>query len=231
MKLLLPILLSLLCLPACTSVRTVYDEYGNEVQDRPSGERSLEDYMADTFDKDVTRKKNADGVPESSSNKVSRYQKHLDAARKDTTTYQTGSYGSAKILNDRDRQFADSAKSFDKSKTYNGTFSNSAYSRDLRPAFMTDTKGIYGTDSRSTAFANDQRADGEGQAHDTYTSSSIYGTHPNNAISRDATSPYYESRRNKTPQPRIINYQDYYKKSLFETRALLGRDNAPAEEQ
>ncbi|MBQ2379269.1 MAG: hypothetical protein II295_02645 [Akkermansia sp.] len=231
MKHLLPSLLCLLCLPACQSVRTVYDEYGNEVQERPSGERSLEDYMADTFDKDVTRKKNEEGVPESSSNKVSRYQKHLDEARKDTTTYQTGSYGTLKTLNDRDHRFAGSDKSFDRSKTYEGTFSSSAYSRDLRPAFMTETKGIYGTDSRSTAFTSDLRADGEGQAHGTYTTSSVYGTHPNAAISRDATSPYYESRRNKTPQPRIIDHSDYYKKSLFETRALLGRDKPQTEEE
>lgn len=222
-------LLCLLCLPACTSVRTVYDENGNEVKDRPGGERSLEDYMADTFDKDVSRKKNKDGVPESSSNKVSRYQKAIDEARRDTSEYSTGRFSGTGSYSGSDLRFSGAGKAFDKSKTYSGTFASSAYSRDLRPAFMSDSKGIYGTDSRHGSITADNRAAGEGLAHGSYTTSSVYGTHPS-SISRDTPSGYYESRRNKTPQPRILNHRDYYKKSLFETRALLGRDNEPTDE-
>ncbi len=226
MKHLFPLFLCLLCLPACETVRTVYDEYGNEVTER-SGERSLEDYMSETFDRDVTRTKNEDGVPVSGSNKVSRYQKDLDAARRDSTAYSTGSFSGVKTLS-RNQSFSGAGKQFDTGAAYGGTFANSSYSRDLRPDFMSDTKGIY---SREDAYGGASRADraaGDGLAHTSYGRENIYGT-STAGVSRDTTSSYTESRRNKTPRPRIINHRDYYKKSIFETRALLGRDNTPEE--
>ena len=84
MKARLLLTLCLFCtLTACRSVRTVYDENGNEVKEHQGGERSLEDYMQETFDKEVTRKKDDSGVPQSRSTKVSLYQKAIDEARKD----------------------------------------------------------------------------------------------------------------------------------------------------
>lgn len=226
MKQLAPLLLCLLYLPACETVRTVYDGYGNEVTER-SGERSLEDYMSETFDRDVTRTKNEDGVPVSGSNKVSRYQKDLDTARRDTTTYGTGSFSGVKTLS-RDKSFSGAGKQFDTGAAYSGTFANRTYSRDLRPDFMSDTKGIYSREDTYRDVSRADRAAGDGQAHASYGRDNIYGTSTAD-VSRDTTSSYTESRRNKTPRPRIINHRDYYKKSLFETRALLGRDNPPEE--
>lgn len=228
MKHTLAAILCLLCLPACETVRTVYDDSGNEIQEHSGGERSLEDYLAGSFDKEVSRKKNEDGVPESVSNKVSSYQKHLDNARKDTTTYSTGSYDGLKTL-DRNKSYEGANKAFDRGTPFSGTFANSTYSKDLRPDFMSDSKGIYGREDTYGDASFADRADGDGRAYDAFGIENIYGTNPSD-ISRDATSGYYESRKNKTPQPRIIDRQDYYKKSIFETRALLGRDNEPTEE-
>lgn len=227
MKRLLPLLFCLLYLPACQTVRTVYDEHGNEVVEH-SGERTLEDYMTETFDRDVTRKKNEDGVPESSSTKVSRYQKDLDAARKDTTTFRTGSFSGVKSLS-RDKSFSGAGKQFDTGSSYDGTFANKSYSRDLRPDFMSDTKGVFSREDTYGGISSSNRADGDGQSYDPYGTENIYGTGSSN-ISRTTASSYIETRREKTPKPRIVDHKEYYKKSLYETRALLGRDNEPPEE-
>jgi hypothetical protein len=36
---------------------------------------------------------------------------------------------------------------------------------------------------------------------------------------------YVEGRRNKTEQPTIMNYQEYYRQHRNSVRQLLGRDN------
>ncbi len=228
MKHVLPLLLCLLYLPACQTVRTTYDENGHEVKEHTGQERSFEDYMQETFDSEVTRRKNKDGVPESSSSKVSRYQKAIDDARRDTSTFQTGSYSGTKSF-DRNKNFSGAGKAFDTGAPYKGAFSNSAYSKDLRPDFMSDTKGIYSRDDAYADFGTGARSNSDGQAYAEFSSEHVYGTNSSN-FSRDDASGYIESRRDNTAPPRIINHRDYYKKSLFETRALLGRDNEPAEE-
>lgn len=229
MKHMLLTITCLLTLPACQTVRTVYDDSGNEVQEHTGVERSLEDYMQETFDREVTRKKNEDGVPESSSTKVSRYQKDIDAARRQDKTFSTGNISLSKEFSGQNLRFGESNKNFDSSKRYTGGMSTAAYSKDLRPDFMSDTKGIYSRQDAYGGFSANDRAEGEGFAYDAFDTAHSYGTSASN-ISRDATSGYYESRKNKFEQPRIINHRDYYKKSLFETRALLGRDNEPTEE-
>lgn len=228
MKHVFPLILCLLYLPACQTIRTTYDENGNEVTEHMGRERTFEDYMQETFDNEVTRKKNKDGVPESSSSKVSRYQKAIDEARRDTSTYQTGSYNGRKSF-DSNKSFSDAGKTFDTGAPYKDSFSGSAYSKDLRPDFMSDTKGIYSREDAYAGFGTGTRADGDGRVYDAFGTGNVYGTNTSN-YSRDDASGYIESRRDNTAPPRIINHRDYYKKSLFETRALLGRDNEPVEE-
>lgn len=221
------LLLSLTVLSSCQMVRTVYDESGNEVVEREGGERSLEDYMASTFDKDVTRKKNEDGVPESSSNKVSRYQRDLDAARRDTTTYQTGSFSGTHSFSGGRQSYSDAGRSFDTGTPYSGTFSSSDYNTDLRPAFMSDTRGVFCRDETYGVSSAD-RYEADGQAHDTFATSSTFATDYSD-ISRDTASGYYESRKNKFGKPRIISHREYYRRTIQETRSMLGRDEEPEE--
>lgn len=220
--------LCLFALPACTTVRTVYDDQGNEVKERPAGERSLEDYMSETFDKEVTRKKNEEGVPESSSNKVSRYQRDIDAARKSDKTFSTGTFSGTGVFSGADRNFRGAGKKFDTGKPYAGTY-NSAYSTDLRPDFMSDTKGIYSRDDAYGVSTADRAAQ-DGQPYDDFSPSHTYGTGYSDDISRQDTSGYFESRREKFGKPRIISHQDYYRKTISETRSMLGRDEEPTEE-
>lgn len=228
MKARLQLTLCLFCtLTACQSVRTVYDENGNEVKEHQGGERSLEDYMQETFDKEVTRKKDDSGVPQSRSTKVSRYQKAIDEARKDTTTFSTSAFGGVKTFNGKS-MFSGADKDFDKSKTYAGASTKASYNKDLRPDFMSDTKGVFSRDELYSSSTAD-RAAGDGLKYDAFNTAHSYGTNYSN-ISRDTTSGYYESRKDNYEQPRIINHRDYYKKTIHDTRALLGRDNEPVEE-
>lgn len=220
--------LCLLSLTSCETVRTVYDDNGHEIQEHTGGERSLEDYMQETFDKDVTRKKTEDGVPESSSNKVSRYQKDIDAARRDDKTFSTGTFSGTGAFSGMDRDFSGSNKKFDTGSPYAGTYGSSSISRDLRPDFLSDTKGVFSRDDTYGISAAD-RSEVDGQGYDDFSPIHTYGTGYSD-ISRDTTSGYYESRKNKHGQPRIISHRDYYRKTIHDTRSLLGRDNETEEE-
>lgn len=224
----LPLTLCLFALPACQTVRTVYDLNGNEVKEH-SGERSLEAYMQDTFDSEVTRSKNKDGVPESTSSKVSRYQKDIDAARKSDKTFSTSAFGGTKAFSGSERDFRDANKKFDTGAPFGGTFRNSAYSTDLRPAFMSDTKGVFSRDDAAN-ISSANRAEQDGRAYDDFSPAHTYSTGYSSDVSRDITSGYFESRKDKTKKPRIFSHQDYYRKTIRETRTMLGRDEEPTEE-
>lgn len=219
--------LCLLTFTSCQTVRTVYDESGNEVKEREGGERSLEDYMSETFDRDVTRKKNDEGVPESSSTKVSRYQSALDNARRDSTTFSTGSYNGLRSYGGTGR-YAEANRTFDRGEAFSGTHENTEYRTDLRPAFMSDTRGVFSRDD-AYGVSSASRASADGRANAAYSTSNTYSTSRSN-ISRNTTSGYYESRLNNFPRPRIINRDEYYRRTIEETRTMLGRDNAPSAE-
>lgn len=216
--------LGLFTITSCQTVRTVYDESGNEVKEREGGERSLEDYMSETFDRDVTRRKNDEGVPESSSTRVSRYQSALDNARRDTTTFSTGSYSGLRSYEGTGR-YAEANRTFDRGAAFSGTHENTEYRTDLRPAFMSDTRGVFSRDD-AYGVSSANRATADGSTNAAYSRANTYNTSSSN-ISRDTTSGYYESRRNNFPRPRIINRDDYYRRTIEETRTMLGRDNAP----
>lgn len=219
-------LLSLLT--ACQSVRTVYDENGNEVKEREGGERSLEEYMQETFDKDVSRKKGESGVPQSASQKVSHYQKAIDEARKDNSVFSTGTFSGIKSFNGK-TTFSGADKDFDKSQSYEGAATRASYNKDLRPDFMSDTKGVFNRDDLYGISSAD-RATADGSRHDTFNTGHTYDTNYSSSVSRDITSSYYESRKDNFKQPRIINHRDYYRKTIQETRTMLGRDQEPTEE-
>ena len=86
-------LLAMLGCTACTPVRTVYDSQGNEVKDdEPGGEKDLMSTFEKRFDNDFSEKKNADGVPVTTSGKVSSFQRELDNARKIDKPFATGNF-------------------------------------------------------------------------------------------------------------------------------------------
>ena len=213
------LLMTVLC--SCESVRTVYDANGKVVQDHEGArERSLNDYFDEEFDSGFSEKQNAHGVPEATSKKVSSYQKDIDAARREDKEYSTGTYNPGGSNNYNNKRFADANQKFDSGKRFEGFSGDSQFNTDMRPAFMSENKGISRT--AYTGHSSGDRYSDENSNYDAH--SHIYATHNNN-ISTSDTSSYIESRREKWGKPTIINKGEYYKRTIEETRGLLGRDN------
>lgn len=216
-----PALLLLLLLPACESVRTVYDENGREVKEStPGQEKDLESYFNEEFASSFSEKKNKEGVPETTSSKVSRFQKDLDAARRSDKQFNTSAFGGLHGNDARSVSFDGANKSFDASKKYDGVFTSNIDTQ-LNPAFMKEGKGISRSESVFEGISSADRSPMEGE--DAGISGRPYATRASD-ISTSDSSGYFESRRDRFGKPRIINYRQYYKKSIEETRTLLGRD-------
>lgn len=213
------ILLAALC--SCESVRTVYDANGKVVTEHDGArERSLNDYFEEEFDSNFSEKQNAHGVPEATSKKVSSYQKDIDAARRENKEFATGAFNPGGSDSYSGIKYSGAGEKFDNSKRFEGFSGNSQFNTDMRPAFMSQGKGISRTNY--TAHSSDDRYSGENSNSDAR--SHIYATH-NNSISTSDTSNYIETRREKWGKPTIINKGEYYKRTIEETRSLLGRDN------
>lgn len=214
----------LFALCACESVRTVYDENGNVVDpDAPSGGESD---LASRFEKDFassfSEKKNALGVPQATSNKVSSFQKDLDSSSRLNKDFQTGAFaGSDNQV--QTMSFSGSGKSFSTKEAYTGGLGHSI-SKDLHPAFATASRGVFGSDD---AYSGNSRYGYEGKK--SVSASRVYSTQES-VISRESTSGYFETRRGNTPPPRIMTRDQYYRKTIEETRAMLGRSNDKAED-
>lgn len=209
----------LLLLCACETVRTVYDEAGNEVKPSSSGgETDLTSHFEKEFASSFSEKKNDQGVPQATSGKVSRYQKDLDSSSRLDKQFSTGSYAGATRDEVHTMSFSGAGKTYNVKEAYSGAM-GSAIERDLHPAFATGSRGIYGTED---SYAGDEvRSALEGMK--SRMNGQEYVTH-SGRYSREDSSGYVESRRDNTPPPRIISRDEYYRKTVRETRALLGRD-------
>lgn len=220
-------LLALFCSSACTPVRTVYDSQGNVVkEDEDNGvEKDLMSTFEKRFDNDFSEKKNADGVPITTSGKVSSFQRELDNARKIDKPFATGSFDTGRHLDLRDEGFGDASRRFSSGKDDIARTENDMYSTDLRPDFMNESHGISHT-RRYHGADHADRSDIEGIARsDRAETYHLTDYEPYSSADRNN---YTEYRRNKTPQPTIIDYRDYYRQHKNSVRQLLGRDNAPA---
>lgn len=221
----LPLVL-LLCCTACTPVRTVYDAQGNEVKDEEDGggEKDLMSTFEKRFDAAFSEQKTKDGVPQTTSSKVSSFQRELDDARRIDKPFATGSFDTGKHLDLREDGFAGAGKRFSTGKDGIEKTTNSMYSTDLRPDFMDASHGISFSD-RYTGATHDDRSDLEGRTRDDRSKTHYLTDYePYNTGQQNN---YTEHRRNKTPQPDIIHYRDYYRQHKNSVRQLLGRDNDP----
>ncbi len=216
-------LLGLLCMAlcACQSVRTVYDENGQEVKDEPhGGEKDLMSHFESQFNASFSESRTKDGVPQATSTKRSRFQKDIDEARRGGTEYVTGAFGGVNRQDSlRSVSFDGANKEFTGGKSYNG-LKTSPISRDLRPDFMNESHGISHSDSY---MDHSQRSSADGVAAVANGRTHAYSTEAE-AYQTNQQSGYFESRRNRTPEPRIMDYRDYYRKTIEETRTMLGRD-------
>ncbi len=223
-KLLTVALASLSLLGACTTQRTVYDEYGKEVQGGPheGSVRDFDEYMEEKFNSSFSEKKNGQGVPQAVSNKVSSFQSRLDESKRIDKEYVTSSFSGTGESALSGKQYAGSGRFFGTKKEYAGA--EGRLTRELNPAFATHSKGIYGTDAIYTG-ANEQSAlsgaksdmDGE------------FYTKENSIYSRDTKSGYVETRREKTLPTPVYSSHEYMGRTIEETRTLLGRDK-PSED-
>ena len=213
---------AILACASCTPVRTIYDDQGNIVKDEPGGEKDLVSTFEKRFNDSFSEHKTQDGVPQTTSSKVSSFQRQLDDARKIDKPFATGDFDTGKTLDLRSDGFAGAAKRFDSGKDGIERTANSMYSTDLRPDFMNDSHGIshsnryQGADKDSRSTMEGMALNDRSKSH--YLSDSIpYSTNQSNH--------YVEGRRNKTEQPTIKNYQEYYRQHRNSVRQLLGRDN------
>ncbi len=223
MRRLLAVGLAGLILGACTSQRTVYDEYGNVVSDKPQAgrERDFADYMEEKFNSSFSEKKNEQGVPQAVSNKVSSFQSKLDDSKRIEKEYATSPFAGASESALSGKEFVGSRRSFDTKKEYMD--SGRRLDRELNPAFATDSKGVYGRDDAyARAGERSTFSDAKSQmVGEFYTKESPY-------YSRDTKSGYVETQRDKTPPMPVYSSDEYMGRTIEETRTLIGRDDAPS---
>jgi len=219
-SIIIPMLLTL-ALGACRSERTVYDQYGNVVKEsQPGQERDIYSVMEERFDAAFSEKKNKEGVPETTSARVSRYQKDIDNARSGGKAFITKSFSGVSENSLREKSFAESGKSFGGSKALDIS-KPSSYSRDLRPDFMNSSHGIAHKDYEGE-HAN-KRSGSESKSFDAadrrfVTTPSQYKPH--------TPSGYVQSREAKREQPPIYDHRNQSKKNIEDTRRLMGRDES-----
>ncbi len=211
---------------SCESVRTVYDEGGNVVKPDEEGgaaETDLFSAYEKRFDEAFSEKRNAQGVPEAKSGRVSSFQKELDSARDKGNPYATKAFGGLKEDDSRSRSFSGS-KVFAGGKSFEGSRTQSAITRDMRPDFMNESRGIA---HGEYAGGLSERSHLEG----TYTDDAgrSYGTQASN-YRREQESGYFESLRHATPAPPIYDHREKQTKEIMNIRSILGRDKTDAQE-
>ena len=211
----------LLGLCACESVRTVYDEFGNEVKEKESGggEKDLSAHLEEKWNNSFSVKKNDQGIPQAVSNRVSSFQKDLDEAGGTSKQFFTKNYDGAERSDVYSMNFAGADKKYGVKEAYTGGMGE-RIDKELHPAFASSGKGIYSTaDSYARA---DSRYAREGVSSPS--ADSRYATQESFYNGQEEHG-YFESRRESMPAPRVISRGEYYQKSIEETRMMLGRDD------
>ncbi len=211
-------------LAACQSVRTVYDEGGNVV--KPDGDGATETDLFSAYEKrfneSFSEKKNKEGVPETTSHRVSGFQKELDNARKLDTPYSTKAFGGVEE-SDASHKLFGGTKVYNANKEYGGSGVQSAITRDMRPDFMNGNRGLAHKDYVGGLT---ERSSSEGTHADMF--SGTYSTNESR-YRREQESGYFESHRNDTPAPPIIDHRSQQTKEIMNVRNILGRDKTDAE--
>lgn len=204
---------------SCATERTVYDQWGNEVKEQPvgGGESDLQARWEKHFDESFKKQTNKDGVPVSTSNKRSSYDTvRQDALRTGDKEYLTNMF-KVEENNLKTVKFSEAGKHYAESGKYADINRESPYSKDLRPDFLNENHGLAHESYRDA---------GKRSIHEAVRSGSegrIYATDASFYSTRD-TSGYIETRRENTPQPRIISHRDYVNSEIKKTREMLGHD-------
>ncbi len=206
---------------SCESVRTVYDENGKEVRES-EGARVSDMYsrMDEKFNAAFSETRNAQGVPETKSKRVSSFQRDIDDARKADSPFATKAFGGSRSSDLQGRAFEGGSIGFTGSKRFEGSRSSSI-TTDMRPDFMNEHRGLAHRDykgSSARSLSEGSYTDDAGRA---------YGTHAS-SYRRDQKSGYFEHHRNDTPPPPIRDHRDTQTKEIMNFRNILGRDKTDA---
>ncbi len=215
-----------LLVTACGSVRTVYDENGQVVTDDGSdGAKESDIFSAfeKRFDESFSEKKNAQGVPEARSRRVSSFQKELDSSRDAGMAYMTKAFGGTKEFSGRSSYGG--TKVYDGRKEYEGGSAQSSITKDMKPDFMNRNRGLAHEDYQGDGL--DRRDRAEGVYTDDHDASYTTRT---SSYRRDEESGYFESRRDRTPAPPIRDHRSQQTKDIMNIRNILGRDKTDAAE-
>lgn len=212
--------LLLLSTVSCESVRTVYDANGKKVDpdsELQGGEKDLSAHFEKQFSDSFSEQKSEDGVPMTRSNRVSSFQRDIDAARKDDKQFSTKSFMGGKGSDWRSVDFSGKKQFADKRYTNGGRM---AYSTSDRPDFMNESHGIDPT--RRYRSSTDNRYAGE--SRDLASRDRVYDTNESR-YNGAAPNGYVETRRDRTPEPDITDFKDYYRKTIESTKEMLHREN------
>lgn len=213
-------LLTTLALSSCKSVRTVYDENGKVVKESEGANfTDIHSHMEKQWGDSFSEKKNAEGVPEATSSKVSSFQKELDAARRNDKEFLTGDWNGRKDAGLRGMVYDADGRAFGEGKRYE-TFSSSAYTTSMTPDFLKSGRGL--TPSEEQGALGGQTSGLAGRYNDAR--SMTYEPGGAAPYSRETESGYFESRRHNAKEPVIVNYRDYYQRGVQDIRGILGRD-------
>lgn len=205
---------------SCEPVRTVYDANGKKVDPDSAmqgGEKDLSSHFEKQFSESFSEQKSEDGVPITRSNRVSSFQKDIDAARKEDKQFTTKSFLGGRGSDLRSVDFAGHKQFSDKRYDAGGRV---AYHTDDRPDFMNETHGI--SPAHRYRSSTDNRYAGE--SRDLASRDRVYDTNESR-YNGAAPNGYVETRRDRTPEPDITDFKDYYRKSIESTKQMLHREN------
>ena len=150
-RLFILLLTALLCGVGCTPIRTVYDAQGNEIKqdDSPGGEKDLMTTFEKRFEESFKVTKTKDGVPQTTSSKVSSFQRYKIAfTRVSNRRYKNPLAVLKKGLKPYGTDIEDIYTNPVKAVTFNGSATD-----DMLKITKPDTKTLYYRTNRQDKYA------------------------------------------------------------------------------
>ncbi len=212
----LSFLLTMLCFASCETQRHYFDGEGNEIappDDSPKSS-SLEERFTSTF----TMKKNEEGVPVATSNKVSAFQSKLQSARTDeSSSFERKDYEGVREFEGAGLRDAWGEKRVDR-REFAGQ-DKEAYSREMQPDFLKNGSGII---SRRDADYSASRSEYEGDFRemDRFSDEGKTGQY-----AQGDRSQYFDERQQNTPEIKVVSRDEYLRMTIEESRTMMGRDS------
>lgn len=207
---------SLPVLSGCATERTVLSDDGKPLlsENKKSEDGTLEEHFLGDFDAKVRSVKNQDGVPQTVIDKQSSFQgKSFMMANSpfDTTEIK----GSASEVN---KKLFDSSDKKYQTRQWGRDYANEVFSKDIRPEFMNEGKGIARTEWEDAGKVISRRnADASGMVYDH--GGEQYDTQKRDGIIEEGV----ERGRYTTTKIKIVPYRVQQQRSVEDVRELLGR--------